>query len=308
MTFNVDDLGLIPISSSISVKNGKTTINNQWSISHNGGHEDLNSLKERIAEHLLVDYGIQTKNQSRKLIALNIDSENESIGNEGYELTVSRNTVQINATTPNGIFYGIQTFRQLLDSGKGVNGGIRIHRISISDEPRFTWRGMHLDVSRHFFDVAFIKRYIDFLAMHKMNIFHWHLTEDQGWRLQIDQYPKLQKVSAWRDESLIGHYRDLPRQFDGKRYGGYYTKDDVREILDYAAKRYITVVPEIEMPGHARAALAAYPELSCTGGPHSVAKLWGVHKEVFCAGKEETFEFLENVLIEVAELFPGAYI
>jgi len=141
-----------------------------------------------------------------------------------------------------------------------------------------------------------------------MNIFHWHLTEDQGWRVEIDSYPKLTEVSAFRDETLIGHYRDEPRKFDGKKYGGYYTKDEMKEIVEYARKRYITVVPEIEMPGHSRAVLAAYPELSCTGGPHTVAKLWGVHKEVFCAGKESTFEFLEKVLIEVSDIFPGEYI
>jgi hexosaminidase len=144
--------------------------------------------------------------------------------------------------------------------------------------------------------------------MHKMNIFHWHLTEDQGWRLEIDAYPKLTNISAFRDESLIGHYSDKPHQYDGKRYGGYYTKEEMREVVAYAQKRYVTVIPEIEMPGHTSAVLAAYPELSCTGGPHSVAKLWGVHKEVFCAGKESTFEFLETVLTEVAEIFPGPYI
>ena len=144
--------------------------------------------------------------------------------------------------------------------------------------------------------------------MHKMNIFHWHLTEDQGWRVEIESYPKLTEISAYRDESLIGHYRDEPRKYDGKKYGGYYTKDEMKDIVDYAQKRYITVVPEIEMPGHSRAALAAYPELSCTGGPHTVAKLWGVHKEVFCSGKESTFEFLESVLMEVSEIFPGEYI
>ena len=180
--------------------------------------------------------------------------------------------------------------------------------MNIIDEPRFKWRGMHLDVGRHFFDISFVKKYIDYIAMHKMNIFHWHLTEDQGWRVEIESYPKLTEISAYRDESLIGHYRDKPRKYDGKKYGGYYTKDEMKDIVDYAKKRYITVVPEIEMPGHSRAALAAYPELSCTEGPHTVAKLWGVHKEVFCAGKESTFEFLETVLTEVSEIFPGEYI
>ena len=239
---------------------------------------------------------------------MNIIDDNQSYGKEGYHLKISDQTVQINAGTPNGIFYGIQTFRQLLDSGEKTNQDIKINQIEIKDNPRFKWRGMHLDVGRHFFDIEFVKRYIDYIAMHKMNIFHWHLTEDQGWRVEIDAYPKLTNISAFRDESLIGHYRDKPHQYDGKRYGGYYTKEEMREVVAYAQKRYVTIIPEIEMPGHTRAVLAAYPELSCTGGPHTVAKLWGVHKEVFCAGKESTFEFLETVLTEVADIFPGPYI
>ena len=212
------------------------------------------------------------------------------------------------ANSPNGIFYGIQTLNQILDSSPKSNKGIVMLNMNIVDEPRFKWRGMHLEVGRHFFDVSFIKKYIDYIAMHKMNIFHWHLTEDQGWRVEIESHPKLTEISAYRDESLIGHYRDEPRKYDGKKYGGYYTKDEMKDIVDYAKKRYITVVPEIEMPGHSRAALAAYPELSCTGGRHTVANLWGVHKEVFCAGKESTFEFLETVLTEVSEIFQGEYI
>jgi hexosaminidase len=156
--------------------------------------------------------------------------------------------------------------------------------------------------------VEFVKKYIDLLAIHKMNRFHWHLTEDQGWRIEIMKYPKLAEISAWRDESLIGHASEKPRQFDGKPHGGFYTQDEIREVVAYAAERYITVVPEIEMPGHSQAALAAYPELSCTGGPFKVQTMWGIHEDVYCAGNEKTFEFLENVLAEVLELFPGEYI
>ena len=180
--------------------------------------------------------------------------------------------------------------------------------MNIVDQPRFKWRGMHLDVGRHFFDITFIKKYISYIAMHKMNIFHWHLTEDQGWRVEIDAYPKLTKIGAYRDETLIGSYFDKPHKFDGIKYGGFYTKKEIQEVIEYARKRYVTIVPEIEMPGHSLAALAAYPELSCTNQKHTVAKIWGVHKEVFCAGKESTFNFLETVLTEVAEMFPGPFI
>ncbi len=166
---------------------------------------------------------------------------------------------------------------------------------------------MHLDVGRHFFPVEFIKKYIDMLALLKMNTFHWHLTEDQGWRIEIKKYPKLQEVAAWRDETLIGHYNDMPHQFDGKKYGGFYTQEEVKEIVAYAAERHITVIPEIEMPGHSQAAIAAYPHLGCTGENPGVAKLWGVFEDIYCP-KEETFAFLEAILDEVLELFPSRYI
>ncbi|GAB3821660.1 family 20 glycosylhydrolase [Pontibacter rugosus] len=180
--------------------------------------------------------------------------------------------------------------------------------VSITDKPRYEWRGMHLDVVRHFFPVEFVKQYIDYLAMHKLNTFHWHLTDDQGWRIEIKKYPKLTEVGAWRDSTLIGHYWDLPQTYDNTRHGGFYTQEQIKEVVKYAQERYITVVPEIEMPGHAVAALAAYPELSCSGGPFKVEGKWGIFKDVFCAGNEQTFAFLEDVLTEVIALFPSKYI
>jgi len=158
------------------------------------------------------------------------------------------------------------------------------------------------------FPIAYIKRYIDMIALHKMNRFHWHLTEDQGWRIEISKYPRLTEIGAFRKETLIGHGGRRPFEFDGKRYGGFYTKEEVKEIVEYARTKFITVIPEIEMPGHAMAALASYPELGCTGGPYEVQTRWGVFEDVYCAGKEETFTFLENVLTEVMELFPSEYI
>jgi len=167
---------------------------------------------------------------------------------------------------------------------------------------------MHLDVCRHFFPKEFIFKMLDAMAMHKLNTFHWHLTDDQGWRIEIEKYPKLATVAAWRDETLIGHGSETPRVYDGNRYGGYYTKQDVRDVVEYAARLHINVLPEIEMPGHAVAALQAYPELSCTGRPVPPFNRWGVSDDVFCAGKEATYEFLEGVLSEIAELFPYEYI
>ena len=302
-----DDLGLIPKPALIERNSGETILDDDWTIKHNGSHPDLENLKNTLTQNLNSFHEIKLNDDSEKVISLIISSD-DSLNTEGYVLNIFNEEINISANSPNGIYYGIQTLNQVLDSGQKSNKGITILNMTIVDEPRFKWRGMHLDVGRHFFDISFIKKYIDYIAIHKMNIFHWHLTEDQGWRVEVDSYPKLTEVSAFRDETLIGHYRDEPRKFDGKKYGGYYTKDEMKEIVEYARKRYITVVPEIEMPGHSRAVLAAYPELSCTGGPHTVAKLWGVHKEVFCAGKESTFEFLEKVLIEVSDIFPGEYI
>jgi hexosaminidase len=232
---------------------------------------------------------------------------------EGYELTIGPERIEIRAPGAAGAFYAVQTLRQLLppaverDKPEGENGRIRfrVPCARIVDEPRFSWRGMHFDVGRHFFEKDFILRYIDYLAMHKVNTFHWHLTEDQGWRIDIRRFPKLAEIAAWRDGTWK-HRTD--GEEDPRRYGGYYTQDEIREVVEYARDRFITVVPEIEMPGHSQAALAAYPELSCTGGPHEVWTKWGISKEVYCAGNDETFEFLEGVLEEVIDLFPSEYI
>ena len=233
--------------------------------------------------------------------------------NEGYILTVTPKWIMIHAKTAVGFFYAVQTIRQLLpvevENQKVIDGlTLSVPACIIADEPRFVYRGMHLDVGRHLFPVATIKRYIDMLALHKMNTFHWHLTEDQGWRIEIKKYPKLTEIGAYRNETVVGHAGKPPLVFDGKRYGGFYTQDEVREVVAYAKSKFITVIPEIEMPGHAMAALASYPELSCTGGPFEVNTKWGVMDDVFCAGKEETFTFLQDVLTEVIDLFPGTYI
>src|SRR6185436_15135211 len=220
-----------------------------------------------------------------------------------YNLSVKQNKISITASGPAGFFYGLETLRQLLPLEKSET--ISVPQLEIEDYPGFKWRGMHLDVSRHFFPKEDIKKYIDHLALYKMNVFHWHLTDDQGWRIEIKSYPELTTVGAWRNGSMVGPYAD--QKFDTIRYGGFYSQNDIREIVEYAGKRHVTIVPEIEMPGHCMAALAAYPQFSCSGGPFEVGKIWGVYEDVFCP-KEETFKFLEDVLSEVCELFPGKYI
>ncbi len=233
---------------------------------------------------------------------------------QGYILDISSKRILIKGDDMAGLFYGIQSLRQLLppemDGSFSLPSSrpIRINSIYLKDYPAFSYRGMHLDVGRHFFDVEFIKKYLDLMAMHKMNTFHWHLTEDQGWRIEIRKYPLLTEAGAWRKETLVGHGSRSPFQYDGTSYGGFYSQDQIREVVAYAAQRHITVVPEIEMPGHATAALAAYPQLGCTGGPYEVVTRWGIFEDAFCAGSEFTFEFLENVLTEVVELFPSRLI
>ncbi len=231
---------------------------------------------------------------------------------EGYVLEIKPTAILIRAQTAAGAFYAVQTLRQLFpaqfNNANTITGVVwSAPCCKIEDAPRFSYRGLHLDVGRHFFPVDFVKRYIDLLAMHKLNTFHWHLTEDQGWRIEIKKYPKLQSVAACRDQTLIGHYSDQPQKFDGKKYCGYYTQEEVKDIVRYAGQRFVTVIPEIELPGHALAALSAYPELGCGPGPYAAATQWGVFEDVFCPN-EKTFEFLENVFKEVCALFPGPYV
>ena len=218
---------------------------------------------------------------------------------EGYLLTVSQKGVTILGGSAAGVFYGIQTLR------KAVKEGSIMTPVIITDAPRFVWRGMHLDCSRHFFSVDFVKKFIDLLALHNMNRFHWHLTDDQGWRIEIKKWPKLISVGSNRSGTIIGTNSDID---DGIPYGGYYTQDEAREIVAYAAARHITVIPEIDMPGHMLAALASYPELGCTGGPYQVGHYWGVYKDVLCVSNERVYQFVEDVLAEIMDIFPSEVI
>lgn len=224
-----------------------------------------------------------------------------------YTLSIAPEGVEVAASSGAGLFYGIQTLRQLLaDAAAGPGPAPRVPAITIVDRPRFRYRGMHLDAGRHFMPVAFVKRYIDLMARYKLNRFHWHVTDDQGWRIEIARYPRLTTVGGCRRETMVEKHFN-PYVGDGTPHCGFYTRDEIRDVVAYAAERHVTIVPEIEMPGHAKAALAAYPELACTPGPFEVRTTWGVDEDVFCPS-EATFAFLEGVLTEVMALFPGTYI
>ena len=298
-------LPLIPQPSSIEMTQGSFTLNSKTVIqSTHFSSFEAQFLKENILVQMGLNLQISEAFSTQNVIKLQIKTpENSNFKKEAYELMVSKNEIIVSAFDTHGLFYGVQTLLQMIPFEKSKT--YQIPCLSILDHPKFAWRGMHLDVGRHFFSVDFIKKYIDYIAMYKMNTFHWHLTEDQGWRIEIKKYPKLTEVGAWRKGSMVGHYNE--QKFDTLRYGGFYTQKEIKEVVAYAKERHITVVPEIEMPGHSLAALAAYPEFSCTGGPFEVANVWGVLEDVYCP-KEETFAFLEDVLTEVMDLFPSEYI
>lgn len=246
-------------------------------------------------------FGVTLKKGSKRknTIYLLVDKKMPS---EAYSLVVNDKGVTIKGSEA-GIFYGIQTLQQLLvDKG---NGCIQLPYIMINDEPRFGYRGLMLDVARYFYSVEYVKEYIDLMARYKINRFHWHLTEDAGWRIEIKKYPELTKIGAWRNSTQWGHN---PTEQDRIPHGGFYTQEQIKEIIQYAADRYITIVPEIDLPGHTMSVLATYPELSCTGGPFRIPETWGIKEEVLCLGNDETYRFVEDVLSEVIDLFPGEYI
>ena len=303
-------ISIIPKPARVEIRTGAFVIDAQTSVVVEESSAPLEPVAQFLAATLRVSTGFALPvvrsadpAKAQDAIVFAPAAPGPETEGESYRLVVERDRVQIASGGPAGAFYAVQTLLQLLPSeceyGTAVYGiRWRVPCVLIEDRPRFRWRGMHLDVGRHFFPKQFVERYIDLIARYKMNIFHWHLTEDQGWRIEIKKYPRLTDVGSWRKETLG----------DGRPYGGFYSQDDIREVVAYARERFVTIVPEIEMPGHCTAALAAYPELSCTGGPFSVAPGWHVFKDVYCAGNDRTFEFLQDVLTEVIALFPGPYI
>jgi hexosaminidase len=270
--------------------------------------EDKLLIREMVFfnDYLKVNHGFeisQTTNPFEKNTIKLLRTSDQADSLKGaYQLSIAPNKMVIKGDTT-GVFYAMETLIQLINGSE--TSEIKLPCLTLNDQPVFAWRGMHLDVCRHFFPVSFVKRYIDLLALYKFNTFHWHLTEDQGWRIEIKKYPKLTQIGAYRKGSMIGKYSD--QKFDTIRYGGFYKQEEIKEVVRYAQERHITIVPEIEMPGHALAAIASYPFLSCTGKQYNVAKAWGVFDEVYCP-KDSTFIFLEDILTEVMALFPGKYI
>jgi len=309
-------INIIPKPKEVILNNGFFVLNDSTKIVADINNEEINFISNYLSSILKPSTGYKFKIVKNDIpankIKLNIDSSIQ--GPKGiYCLDVNKKGILISAPEPVGLFYGIQSLRQLIppeiEMKEVHNVEWKVPLVKISDEPAFKYRGMMLDVSRHFFPVSFIKKYLDLMALYKMNTFHWHLTDDQGWRIEIKKYPKLTEIGSIRKETLVGHLRlNKEEKYDGVKYGGYYTQEDIKDIVSYAKTRYITIIPEIEMPGHSLAALASYPELGCTGGPYEVATKWGICDDVYCAGNEEVFTFLENVLTEVMALFPSEYI
>ena len=261
---------------------------------------------ELFASYVAKDLGatLDIEQKQKGAIVLSLD---KSLAKEEYTLNISSKGVKIVGGAPQAVFYGLQSLRQLISAGEATKKGIKLEGVSIKDKPLFAHRGVMLDVCRHFFTVAEVKHFIDMAAIHKINVFHWHLTEDQGWRIEIKKYPNLIKIGSKRKETIVGRNR-YSNVFDAVPYGGYYTQNEIKDIVKYAAERYIEVIPEIDMPGHMVAALASYPHLACRDDKFDVRTRWGISKDVLCPGKESTFEFIEGVLEEVVSLFPSQYI
>ena len=258
-------------------------------------------LAEYVKEATGIELSITTDETVSPAIRLALGVDDEKT--EAYLLTIDDSQVSITGASEAGVFYGIQTLRKSLPKGKFE--AVELPAANIFDYPRFAYRGAHFDVSRHFFPVDSVKRFIDMLALHNINRFHWHLTDDQGWRIEIKKYPELTTVAAYRPETVIGRNSG---EYDGTPHDGHYTQDEAREIVAYAAERHITVIPEIDLPGHMQAALAAYPQFGCTGGPYEVWKMWGVSENVLCAGNDETLRFIEDIFTEIIDIFPSEYI
>lgn len=299
------DYNVVPLPNSVTMTgNEPFELTQSATISYPEGNVDMERNARFLAKYV-ADATEMTLNvmpgKAKKGIRLVLDKKVS--GDEAYTIVVDKKGVIISGSTPNGVFYGVQTLRKSLPVGAA--SVVELPSVKISDSPRFVHRGMMLDCSRHFFPLDFVKRYIDLIAMHNMNVFHWHLSDDQGWRIEIKKYPELTTKGSLRSGTVVGYNTALD---DSIPYGGYYTQEQAREIVEYARQRYITVIPEIDMPGHMLAALATYPELGCTGGPYQVGHRWGIYNDVLCLGNEKVYEFCEGVLDEIMQIFPSKLI
>ena len=304
---------VIPQPRSVNMQKGAPfLLQSSTVITYTAGNDmqrNATFLSQWINELTGVKLGVQaTKGKAKSVISLVIDAKAKDINNtEGYAINITNKGIIVRGKTAAGVFYGCQTLRKTMPALKNADGTavIEMPAVAITDEPRFEYRGMHLDCSRHFYKASFVKQYIDMIALHNMNRFHWHLTDDQGWRFAVDKYPKLATIASQRNGTMLGH---CPNVIDHTPYGGYYTDEEIKDIIKYAADRYITIIPEVDMPGHMMAVLAAYPELGCTGGPYETAMRWGIFEDILCAGNPKSYEFLEAVLDKVCDLFPSRYI
>lgn len=301
---------VIPLPQSIVMVKGKAFILNSNTTIFCSSKDDLMQKNACFLSCYIADLtGLKLKVSDIKpkkgnYIELLLNNKNIK-GEEAYTININNKNIKISGFTSAGVFYGIQTLRKSLPICNATNNPIVLPAAEIKDAPRFKYRGMMLDCSRHFFSIDFIKKFIDLIALHNMNTFHWHLNDDQGWRIEIKKYPKLVEIGSVRTGTVMGRNSDVD---DSIKYGGYYTQEQCREIVEYARQRHITVIPEIDMPGHMKAVLASYPNLGCTGGPYKVGHNWGVYYDVLCIGNEDTFKFVEGVLDEIIDIFPSRYI
>lgn len=301
---------VIPLPQSIVMVKGKSFILNSNTTIFCSSKDDLMQKNAYFLSCYIADLtGLKLKVSDIKpkkgnYIELLLNNKNIK-GEEAYTININNKNIKISGFTSAGVFYGVQTLRKSLPICNAINNPIVLPAAEIKDAPRFKYRGMMLDCSRHFFSIDFIKKFIDLIALHNMNTFHWHLNDDQGWRIEIKKYPKLVEIGSVRTGTVMGRNSDVD---DSVKYGGYYTQEQCREIVEYARQRHITVIPEIDMPGHMKAVLASYPNLGCTGGPYKVGHNWGVYYDVLCIGNEDTFKFVEGVLDEIIDIFPSRYI
>jgi len=304
---NTDSLGLIPLPQMVDLKKGGFVFTKETHFVFNDEADSriLKYLQDNFSINKVILKDKENNSEYGSVIFTKITAD--SLNNEAYFIDIDNNNIRIKAISDEGFYRALTTLKQLLPYNKSQVTLDTLPAISIFDQAQFAWRGAHLDVCRHFFEKDSVLKYIDLMAKHKMNVFHWHLTEDQGWRIEIKKYPKLTTIGSIRKETIIAKNFD-PYIGDGKEYGGFYTQEEIKEVVAYAADRFITVVPEIEMPGHSVAALTAYPELSCSDGPFEVLTKWGVSENIYCAGNDSVFIFLQNVIDEVLELFPSKYI